>query len=215
MAATSCSWKATVYQGASCTGGAVATLPFENDCYPALGSGSGVFAARFEAGVGTTDAGCVAKNIATVAPPPPKVMHLCLGAFLHSSCANDDLCIPRTAVPCVARAGDQACPPSYPKKRALPRKVDDGRGCSACSCAFDASACTPAPSVLISGSSCGNVDGGTLVVPASQCASAMVTIDAGSSLTIIPAANGCTVQTESAASGALVPSDVLTVCCTE
>lgn len=215
LAPGSCSWGVAIYPNLGCTGSPFATFPFQNGCYPAQASGAGVFAAKFEAGVVSADAGCVGRGTVTGPPPPLKTVHLCLGAFLHSSCAADDLCIPRGAVPCVARAGDQTCPPSYPKKRVLPRKVDDGRGCSACSCALDASVCAPPPNVLVSTTSCGQVDGGTLVVPAGSCASSNVTIEAGNALTITPAANGCTVQTESTPSGAIVPSDVLTVCCTE
>lgn len=215
LAPGSCVWSATAFQGPGCTGGSLSNVPFASGCVAPAATGSGVFSVRFEAGAATSDAGCIGTAVPTRPPLAPEAMHLCTGTFLHSSCSSDELCLPRGAIPCVARTGDQACPSSYPAKRLLSRRLDDGRGCSACSCAFDASACAPLPSVIVSSSPCGAVDGGLLLVPTSGCTSASITVGPDSSFTIIPSANACSVKTAPAPTGAVVPADLVTVCCTQ
>ncbi len=81
----------------------------------------------------------------------------CGGADLGGGCGAG-VCAPKPAAPyggiCVAKAGDNACPPGYPQKTFYYQGVNDTRGCSACSCSTPQGAACPGTAEISTNSAC-------------------------------------------------------------
>jgi hypothetical protein len=81
------------------------------------------------------------------------------------------VCVPSPApyAMCVRQAGVIACPAGYPAQHVVGTDVIDGRGCTPCTCGFDAGSCA-GTATFYTGAMCNasnqtvNVDGGCQAV---------------------------------------------------
>ena len=130
----------------------------------------------------------------------------CARPAAEGVCAGAGVCLATSAAPfstkaCVFQAGDVACPADFPDKQTFFRGADDTRACTACGVSY-AGSCN----VRLRGGpypSCGGADIGA----PGGCAVA------GPPIQLAGVIESCVVS-GGAPSGAAVPNDPLTVCCT-
>jgi hypothetical protein len=158
---------------------------------------------------------------ASVTKTNPSFMYqgrLCelLVAPATTGCATG-VCVPSAApfVFCVHQNGVATCPAGYPTQHVVGTQINDGRGCSACTCDFDAggSSGCGGTATLWTGGACNaqaqaiNVDGTCQAVAANQMYKSL-TYQATSS------GASCT-PSQPTATGTATFSDSQTVCCTQ
>lgn len=137
---------ATFYTDMACSMGAV-TIAQSNNCKMING---GAVGAKIPAPTATAGA-CAAKGGGVNGQPAPswKVLGLACGNDVQDGkgCNGKEVCTPPVPAGfskiCVLRAGDQACPGSYPTKHLYYSGFKDTRSCTACGCGMaGAASCT-------------------------------------------------------------------------
>jgi hypothetical protein len=114
---------------------------------------------------------------------------------------------------CIMRLGDEVCPPGYPDKTLLYSSFDDGRTCSACSCAPGAVTCEGQIELWTTSTSCAGAPGYT-VESANVCTSPlMATVDGSFRYTALGVTAGACTPSGGASGGSVTPTDPITVCC--
>ena len=137
---------------------------------------------------------------------------ICELAVAPGAC-DQGMCVPSPAPygACVRHAGALACPAGYPVAHQVGTTVADTRGCSACTCGFDAGAC--GGSLVIAQN--GGCNQGAQTIPVNgTCTSVPGGMYKSFAYTPIAASATCTPST-TAPTGDASFSDLATICCTQ
>jgi hypothetical protein len=125
-------------------------------------------------------------------------------------CSGGNVCVPNPTPfgVCVSQAGLQTCPSAFPNQHLVGTTLADTRSCSACTCAFDAGACTGTVTMTTNNGCTNNkqqipADGGCMGVGAHTYVSYNYVSGSTASCAASPAS----------ADGGVVFSDLTTVCC--
>jgi hypothetical protein len=128
---------------------------------------------------------------------------------------SSGVCVP-SAAPfafCVHQNGVATCPAGYPTQHVVGTNVDDGRGCSACTCDFDAGAGCGGGATLYAGGACSASSQG---LTADGTCQAITGNQSLKSLTYQPSATTAScAPSQSTPTGSATFADSQTVCCTQ
>ncbi len=131
-------------------------------------------------------------------------------AGAQGSCAGGTVCVanPAPFATCVSQVGDNACPTAFPNQHFVGTTLDDTRGCTACTCTFDAGACGGSTTFYVN-NNCTNklqkipVDG--------VCTGASA--HTWTSFTYAPVTSASCAGSTTSPDGGVVFGDLTTVCC--
>ncbi len=131
--------------------------------------------------------------------------------MLGGGCANNAVCAPKAApfTSCVSMNGMNACPNGFSVQHFAGTMITDTRGCSACSCSFNAGACTGS----ITFYNAGNCTSSTATIAVDGACHA-VTDNTWRGYQYTPTNNASCAASAVNSTGSVTFSDLQTVCCT-
>ncbi|MEZ4220317.1 MAG: hypothetical protein R3B13_05250 [Polyangiaceae bacterium] len=216
---THCGWDALLYNNTGCTGG---VKPYVFEGYgTCLNVGEQLFGPKsvklngLPRVVGGSCAPSSSGQKAFPSPSFPDDVRVCRAAA-GAGCSGSEICAPPNTegAYCISRDGDVACPGGY-SKRILYRSWQDGRDCVPCTCgAPTGTVCNSAsaPSLFTSQTSCGSGE----IVLSSSCSAIPIDPTYGTFATrmTLHSSSGATcAPSGGTVSGAVTPTDPVTVCC--
>ncbi len=126
-------------------------------------------------------------------------------------CSGAQLCKPKATgfLQCIAKLGNEACPSGYTKQHRTGTTVNDQRTCSGCTC--NTQPCLGEVEIWAQPNCMGNSTAKITTATHGTCAAATPVANAKSFKSTI--GGGCSVATQSTASGALSFGNEETICC--
>jgi hypothetical protein len=208
-----CSAMLTQFNSTTCTNQIGATTPIGTACVTTTVNVDSV-----SVSLTATGGSCAAQGgAATLEPIAWAGAVKACGAptLLPDGCATGELCAPEPEPPfearyCIAKKGDEACPPAFPDRLVAHEDVEDTRACSPCQCSPPAATCTGSLHYYAADANCAG---------ASQSSPLPVTCRVVADLSgvhvsdLIPAGSCTAVTAASTPTGEVKAKAPVTVCC--
>ncbi len=125
-------------------------------------------------------------------------------------CANGNVCLPNPApfTTCVAHAGMNACPSGFATQHLVGSAITDTRGCTACTCDFDAGTCGGTATLY---TNAGCTTGAQAIPVDAKCTA--VGNHTWKGYSYVPTTNDSCTASSVSPDGGVVFSDLTTICC--